>query len=87
MLSNSLPVDYVMVAQMQKQQQQHAVELGVVNRFHPVARPAGLDSVRVPAAPSIAAYSPALPAMMAPPPPPSAPTPLAMHTPGLSAKL
>ena len=75
MLSNSFispnPVDLVMVAQLHQQhqqQQQHAVNFGVMNQFHPVARP-GLDAVRVPP-PSTAAYSPALPGMMGPPPTP-----------------
>lgn len=57
------PVDLVMVAQQQLHQhhQQHAVDLGVLNRFHPVAAR--------PPPPSTAAYSPALPGMMGPPPP------------------
>ena len=71
MLSNTFigpnPVDLVM-AQLHHHQQQHAVDLGVLHRFHPVARP-GLDAVRVPP-PSTAAYSPALPGMMSRPPAP-----------------
>lgn len=67
MLSSTFnPVDLV-IAQLQhhhQQQQQHPVDLGVLHRFHPVARP-GLDAVRVPP-PSTAAYSPALPGVMAP---------------------
>ena len=68
MLSNSFmnPNTVDLVMQLHQQQQQHQVDLGVRNRFHPVARP-GLDAVRVPP-PSTAAYSPALPGMMCPPP-------------------
>jgi len=77
MLSNAFispnPVDLVMAQlhqhqQQLQQQQQHAVDLGVLHRFHPVARPA-LDVARVPP-PSTAAYSPALPGMMGRPPAP-----------------
>jgi len=81
MLSNTFiganPVD-IMMAQLhhhQQQQQQHAVDLGVIHRFHPVARP-GIDAVRIPP-PSTAAYSPALPGMMGPPP---APVPAVPHS-------
>jgi len=72
MLSNTFigpsPVDLVMAAPHHHAQQQHAVDLGVLHRFHPAARP-GLDTVRVPL-PSTAAYSPALPGMMGPRPAP-----------------